>query len=172
MIREFEFPVRLLLFTCIWYIRMSCRKDYAVLDSIFFSFRYVFRISLSKRIALNLHYIDLNWWTIGSESLQGVLFSHDSCRIQWSCYLLCIDGLVFLVAHSLFDFIVLMFMCCLIVYLLHIICKKEDIAQQHQFILHAALDVVQDVAWTTSSMWDSNYLSFSICIRTSQLRLQ
>ncbi|XP_074381239.1 uncharacterized protein LOC141723346 [Apium graveolens] len=30
--------------------------------------------------------------------------------------------------------------------------KKEDIAQQHQFILNAALDIVQDVAWTTSSM--------------------
>ncbi|KAL8117329.1 hypothetical protein AgCh_015290 [Apium graveolens] len=34
--------------------------------------------------------------------------------------------------------------------------KKEDIAQQHQFILNAALDIVQDVAWTTSS------ISFSI----------
>ena len=31
--------------------------------------------------------------------------------------------------------------------------KKEDAAQQHQFILHAALDVVQDLAWTTSAMF-------------------
>uniref|UniRef100_A0A8R7US89 Trafficking protein particle complex subunit 2 n=1 Tax=Triticum urartu TaxID=4572 RepID=A0A8R7US89_TRIUA len=28
--------------------------------------------------------------------------------------------------------------------------KKEDQAYQHQFILHAALDVVQDLAWATS----------------------
>ncbi|GMQ08877.1 hypothetical protein CsSME_00052427 [Camellia sinensis var. sinensis] len=31
--------------------------------------------------------------------------------------------------------------------------KKEDAAQQHQFILHAALDIVQDLAWTTSAMF-------------------
>lgn len=31
--------------------------------------------------------------------------------------------------------------------------KKEDSAQQHQFILHAALDIVQDHAWTTSAMF-------------------
>ncbi|KAG8071433.1 hypothetical protein GUJ93_ZPchr0006g43121 [Zizania palustris] len=31
--------------------------------------------------------------------------------------------------------------------------KKEDQAYQHQFILHAALDVVQDLAWTTSAMF-------------------
>ncbi|KAL0429797.1 UNVERIFIED_CONTAM: hypothetical protein Sradi_0605700 [Sesamum radiatum] len=30
--------------------------------------------------------------------------------------------------------------------------KKEDAAHQHQFILHAALDIVQDMAWTTSAM--------------------
>jgi hypothetical protein len=30
--------------------------------------------------------------------------------------------------------------------------KREDAAQLHQFILHAALDVVQDLAWTTSAM--------------------
>ncbi|KAF7079509.1 hypothetical protein CFC21_083729 [Triticum aestivum] len=28
--------------------------------------------------------------------------------------------------------------------------RKEDQAYQHQFILHAALDVVQDLAWATS----------------------
>ncbi|TVU15333.1 hypothetical protein EJB05_38849, partial [Eragrostis curvula] len=28
--------------------------------------------------------------------------------------------------------------------------KKEDLSYHHQFILHAALDVVQDLAWTTS----------------------
>ncbi|KAK2978110.1 hypothetical protein RJ640_009274 [Escallonia rubra] len=31
--------------------------------------------------------------------------------------------------------------------------KKEDAAHQHQFILHAALDIVQDLAWTTSAMF-------------------
>ncbi|CAN7065846.1 hypothetical protein Bca4012_102370 [Brassica carinata] len=31
--------------------------------------------------------------------------------------------------------------------------KREDAAQLHQFILHAALDVVQDLAWTTSAMF-------------------
>ncbi|KAK4374732.1 hypothetical protein RND71_005409 [Anisodus tanguticus] len=30
--------------------------------------------------------------------------------------------------------------------------KKEDAAHQHQFILHAALDIVQDLAWTTSAI--------------------
>ncbi|XP_022733291.1 trafficking protein particle complex subunit 2-like [Durio zibethinus] len=31
--------------------------------------------------------------------------------------------------------------------------KREDAAQLHQFILHAALDIVQDLAWTTSAMF-------------------
>ncbi|XP_057423437.1 uncharacterized protein LOC130717267 isoform X2 [Lotus japonicus] len=31
--------------------------------------------------------------------------------------------------------------------------KREDASQLHQFILHAALDVVQDLAWTASSMY-------------------
>ncbi|XP_022723117.1 trafficking protein particle complex subunit 2-like [Durio zibethinus] len=31
--------------------------------------------------------------------------------------------------------------------------KREDAAQLHQFVLHAALDVVQDLAWTTSVMF-------------------
>ncbi|KAG9455553.1 hypothetical protein H6P81_000061 [Aristolochia fimbriata] len=31
--------------------------------------------------------------------------------------------------------------------------KKEEAAHQHQFILHAALDIVQDLAWTTSAMF-------------------
>ncbi|XP_061999116.1 uncharacterized protein LOC133716420, partial [Rosa rugosa] len=30
---------------------------------------------------------------------------------------------------------------------------REDAAQLHQFILHAALDIVQDLAWTTSAMY-------------------
>ncbi|RWW29100.1 hypothetical protein GW17_00006401 [Ensete ventricosum] len=30
--------------------------------------------------------------------------------------------------------------------------KKEEAAQQHQFILHAALDIVEDLAWTTSAI--------------------
>ncbi|KAF0918738.1 hypothetical protein E2562_026050 [Oryza meyeriana var. granulata] len=31
--------------------------------------------------------------------------------------------------------------------------KREDQAYQHQFILHAALDVVQDLAWATNTMF-------------------
>ncbi|XP_026666083.1 trafficking protein particle complex subunit 2-like isoform X2 [Phoenix dactylifera] len=31
--------------------------------------------------------------------------------------------------------------------------KKEEAAHKHQFILHAALDIVQDLAWTTSAMF-------------------
>ncbi|XP_066318867.1 uncharacterized protein [Miscanthus floridulus] len=31
--------------------------------------------------------------------------------------------------------------------------KKEDLAHQHQFILHAALDVVQDLTWTTNAIF-------------------
>ncbi|KAH9331124.1 hypothetical protein KI387_003232, partial [Taxus chinensis] len=30
---------------------------------------------------------------------------------------------------------------------------KEEAAHQHQFILHAALDIVQDLQWTTSAMF-------------------
>lgn len=31
--------------------------------------------------------------------------------------------------------------------------RKEEAAHQHQFILHSALDIVQDQAWTTSAMF-------------------
>ncbi|PKI31700.1 hypothetical protein CRG98_047910 [Punica granatum] len=31
--------------------------------------------------------------------------------------------------------------------------KREDAAHLHQFILHAAQDIVQDLAWTTSAMF-------------------
>ncbi|NP_001146972.1 trafficking protein particle complex protein 2 isoform 2 [Zea mays] len=31
--------------------------------------------------------------------------------------------------------------------------KKEDLSYHHQFILHAALDVVQDLAWTTNAIF-------------------
>uniref|UniRef100_A0A0E0CNE7 Trafficking protein particle complex subunit n=1 Tax=Oryza meridionalis TaxID=40149 RepID=A0A0E0CNE7_9ORYZ len=31
--------------------------------------------------------------------------------------------------------------------------KREDQAYQHQFILHAALDVVQDLAWATNTIF-------------------
>ncbi|URE48769.1 Sedlin, N-terminal conserved region [Musa troglodytarum] len=31
--------------------------------------------------------------------------------------------------------------------------KKEEAAQQHQFILHAALDIVEDLAWTTNAIF-------------------
>jgi len=41
------------------------------------------------------------------------------------------------------------FACCLV----HILLQKEDLAYQHQFILHAALDFVQDLAWTTNAMF-------------------
>ncbi|KAK7825521.1 trafficking protein particle complex subunit 2 [Quercus suber] len=40
--------------------------------------------------------------------------------------------------------------------------KREDAAQLHQFILHAALDIVQDIAWTTSAMYISYNLIFSL----------
>ncbi|KAJ3689664.1 hypothetical protein LUZ61_018828 [Rhynchospora tenuis] len=30
--------------------------------------------------------------------------------------------------------------------------QKQEQAHQHQFILHAALDLVQDLAWTTSAI--------------------
>ncbi|RYR44707.1 hypothetical protein Ahy_A08g040993 isoform C [Arachis hypogaea] len=36
---------------------------------------------------------------------------------------------------------------------IHMIQEREDAAQLHQFILHAALDIVQDLAWTTSAMY-------------------
>ncbi|XP_074562580.1 transport protein particle 20 kDa subunit-like isoform X2 [Curcuma longa] len=31
--------------------------------------------------------------------------------------------------------------------------KKEEASQQHQFILHAALDIVEDLAWTTNAIF-------------------
>ncbi|KAI3521681.1 hypothetical protein L1887_11153 [Cichorium endivia] len=39
--------------------------------------------------------------------------------------------------------------------------KKEEAAHQHQFILHAALDVVQDLAWTTSAMYSKSIDRFN-----------
>ena len=50
---------------------------------------------------------------------------------------------------------IVVFACCLV----HILLQKEDLAYQHQFILHAALDVVQDLAWTTNAMWVAVALS-------------
>uniref|UniRef100_A0A0D3F7K3 Trafficking protein particle complex subunit n=1 Tax=Oryza barthii TaxID=65489 RepID=A0A0D3F7K3_9ORYZ len=38
--------------------------------------------------------------------------------------------------------------------------KREDQAYQHQFILHAALDVVQDLAWATNTMSEDGIKSF------------
>ncbi|KAI3766730.1 hypothetical protein L2E82_16800 [Cichorium intybus] len=38
---------------------------------------------------------------------------------------------------------------------------KEEAAHQHQFILHAALDVVQDLAWTTSAMYSKSIDRFN-----------
>jgi hypothetical protein len=31
--------------------------------------------------------------------------------------------------------------------------KKDEAAHLHQFILHASLDIVQDVVWTTNAMY-------------------
>ncbi|KAM4117613.1 hypothetical protein ACJW30_02G138000 [Castanea mollissima] len=39
------------------------------------------------------------------------------------------------------------------VFVLRLTCQREDVAQLHQFILHAALGIVQDLAWTTSAMF-------------------
>eukprot|EP00249_Psilotum_nudum_P008574 c21373_g1_i1 orf=168-578(+) len=39
--------------------------------------------------------------------------------------------------------------------------KKEEVAHQHQFILHAALDIVQDLAWTTNAMFLKGVDKFS-----------
>ncbi|CAI0378608.1 unnamed protein product [Linum tenue] len=39
--------------------------------------------------------------------------------------------------------------------------KREDAAQLHQFVLHAALDIVQDLAWTTSAMFLKNIDRFN-----------
>ncbi|XP_075652992.1 uncharacterized protein LOC142623459 [Castanea sativa] len=39
------------------------------------------------------------------------------------------------------------------VFALLLTCQREDAAQLHQFILHDALDIVQDLAWTTSAMF-------------------
>ncbi|ESQ27090.1 hypothetical protein EUTSA_v10019800mg [Eutrema salsugineum] len=39
--------------------------------------------------------------------------------------------------------------------------EREDAAQLHQFILHAALDVVQDLAWTTSAMFSKSVDRFN-----------
>ncbi|KAF8103384.1 hypothetical protein N665_0188s0321 [Sinapis alba] len=55
--------------------------------------------------------------------------------------------------------------------------KREDAAQLHQFILHAALDVVQDLAWTTTSAMflksvdRFNDLVVSVYVTAGQTRL-
>eukprot|EP00252_Welwitschia_mirabilis_P001898 TRINITY_DN11864_c0_g1_i1.p1 TRINITY_DN11864_c0_g1~~TRINITY_DN11864_c0_g1_i1.p1 ORF type:complete len:136 (-),score=17.95 TRINITY_DN11864_c0_g1_i1:266-673(-) len=54
--------------------------------------------------------------------------------------------------------------------------KKEDTAYQHQFILHAALDIVQDIQWTTSAMFLKaidrfNELVVSVYVTAGQTRL-
>ena len=53
--------------------------------------------------------------------------------------------------------------------------KREDAAQLHQFILHAALDIVQDLAWTTSAMYLKsidrlNELVVSVYVTTGHTR--
>ncbi|BAT79269.1 hypothetical protein VIGAN_02212300 [Vigna angularis var. angularis] len=54
--------------------------------------------------------------------------------------------------------------------------KREDAAQLHQFILHAALDIVQDLAWTTSAMYLKsvdrfNELMVSVYVTAGHTRL-
>ncbi|KAJ8755458.1 hypothetical protein K2173_019256 [Erythroxylum novogranatense] len=39
------------------------------------------------------------------------------------------------------------------IFLTYSLTRREDAAQLHQFIIHAALDVVQDLAWTTSAIY-------------------
>ncbi|KAI3761524.1 hypothetical protein L1987_51942 [Smallanthus sonchifolius] len=49
--------------------------------------------------------------------------------------------------------------------------KKEEAAHQHQFILHAALDVVQDLAWTTSAMFLKSIDRFNDLVVPASLRI-
>ncbi|EEF49237.1 mbp-1 interacting protein-2a, putative [Ricinus communis] len=49
--------------------------------------------------------------------------------------------------------------------------QKEDAAQLHQFILHAALDIVQDLAWTTSAMFLKSIDKFNDLILLNPLYL-
>ncbi|XP_077250072.1 SNARE-like superfamily protein [Tasmannia lanceolata] len=54
--------------------------------------------------------------------------------------------------------------------------KKEEAAHEHQFILHAALDIVQDLAWTTSAMFLKamdrfNDLTVSVYVTAGHTRL-
>ncbi|KAK8515984.1 hypothetical protein V6N12_066822 [Hibiscus sabdariffa] len=48
--------------------------------------------------------------------------------------------------------------------------KREDAAQLHQFILHAALDIVQDLAWTTSAMFLKAIDRFNDLVVTTRSR--
>ncbi|XP_042402553.1 trafficking protein particle complex subunit 2-like [Zingiber officinale] len=53
--------------------------------------------------------------------------------------------------------------------------KKEEASQQHQFILHAALDIVEDLAWTTNAMFlkavdKFNDLSVSVYVTAGHTR--
>ncbi|KAJ4777913.1 Trafficking protein particle complex subunit 2 [Rhynchospora pubera] len=54
--------------------------------------------------------------------------------------------------------------------------QKQEQAHQHQFILHAALDLVQDLAWTTSAMFlrsvdRFNDLTVSVYVTAGHTRL-
>ncbi|KAI5660516.1 hypothetical protein M9H77_29309 [Catharanthus roseus] len=54
--------------------------------------------------------------------------------------------------------------------------RKEEAAHQHQFILHSALDIVQDQAWTTSAMFQKgidrfNDLVVSVYVTAGHTRL-
>ncbi|XP_078155464.1 uncharacterized protein LOC144551395 [Carex rostrata] len=54
--------------------------------------------------------------------------------------------------------------------------QKQEQVHQHQFILHAALDLVQDIAWTTSAMFLKsvdrfNDLTVSVYVTAGHTRL-
>ncbi|KAJ7556686.1 hypothetical protein O6H91_05G093700 [Diphasiastrum complanatum] len=54
--------------------------------------------------------------------------------------------------------------------------KKDEAMHQHQFILHAALDIVEDLAWTTNTMYLKsvdrfNDLVVSVYITAGRTRL-
>lgn len=54
--------------------------------------------------------------------------------------------------------------------------KKEEAAHQHQFILHAALDIVEDLAWTTNATFlksvdKFNDLTVSVYVTAGQTKL-
>lgn len=68
----------------------------------------------------------------------------DKDKYKYAVKLLAGNSVTMIVQYTIFE----LFAYSGSVYLL----QREDAAQLHQFILHAALDIVQDLAWTTSAM--------------------